>query len=321
MKKLKVLSLDGGGVRGLITATILKEIEKDLKVSIFEEFDLFCGTSTGGLIALHLALYGSKAEECASLYSKENLDQIFNHSFWDKKLPFQTCPKFDGKGKLKVLNEVFGGKTLGEAKKDVMITSYDIVNQKGVVFKSFGGDDHGPEQKVVTVADATSAAPTYFPTVETKESPSRFLVDGGIMANDPSMVGVSEAIKRSNLGEGASSLEEIYVLSIGTGHPQKNMKKSRKKAEESKDWGVEWVANGLVDHLFAGNTSAAEYHAKMLIGDNYLKVNGLLDEDSQSMDNVDSENLKKLEKIGQDWYKSNKEKLIKFFQKALVNLS
>ncbi len=303
-----ILSLDGGGIRGVIEASFLACLEKDLDRSLYDAFDMFAGTSTGGLIALHLSSNKASGQECLDLYSHENARVIMDKSIWDKMLPVENEPRYDGKGKKKILKKVFGQKKLNTVKKDVLITAYDIIQRHIVVFKSFGGSAAKNNPFLWEIADATSAAPTYFPTVKTSDTPARWLIDGGIAANDPCMCALAESIKKK------FSYDNIKILSIGTGIPTREQDHPAETGKASQKWGgIGWLRHGLIDHLFAGSSSTSEYQVTQILGKNYLRVNGPLTGVDDDMDSVTCGNIKNLKELGESWYDTNKEKVKAFF--------
>lgn len=211
--RFKVLSLDGGGIRGISPAAYLSYVEERLELPIYRYFDLITGTSTGGLIALALAC-GIPAQEIETLY-REKGRLIFTPRLRlpGKLLPRLTGSHYRGKPLYRELKRVFGKDTpLGEAQCRVCIPALNITTGRVKVFKTrhraeFERDYLLPMWRV---AAATSAAPTFFPPVRFP-STGEYYIDGGLWANAPSVVGAAEGMK---LG---IPPENIHVLSIGTG--------------------------------------------------------------------------------------------------------
>jgi len=209
----KVLSIDGGGIRGISPATYLSYVEERLELPIHRYFDLTTGTSTGGLIALALAR-GISAKKIETLY-REKGETIFTPRLRlpGKLLPRLTGSHYRGKPLHKELKRVFGKDTpLGEAKCRACIPALNITTGRVKVFKTrhhaeFERDYMLPMWRV---AAATSAAPTFFPPVKFP-STGEYYIDGGLWANAPSVVGAAEGMM---LG---AARENIRVLSIGTG--------------------------------------------------------------------------------------------------------
>lgn len=293
---INILSIDGGGIRGVITAMFLSQLEKKMESTLYDKFDLFAGTSTGALIALNIAANKATGENCVHLYNVDNAQTIMDKSFWDEHLPIQNQPKYDGKGKRKALKKVFKDQHLMDVDKSVLITAYDIILRKIVVFKSKGGADSDYNPKLVEVADATTAAPTYFPTIKSKDEPNRWLVDGGLSANNPAMCALAESLK-------THTPNKIKLLSIGTGIQIRGKSKADELGKASQGWGgIGWLKNGLIDHLFAGNTTATDYHCKQILGDNYIRVDGPLIYCNDDLDDVSQVNIDNLKRMGREWY-------------------
>lgn len=209
--KFKVLCLDGGGVRGYLSIKILANIEKilneqnDENINIGQRFDLIVGTSTGGIIASALAI-GKSAQEVLELY-KNLIPKVFQS---EESGVF--APKYSNSILKEELEKILDDKRLSDVKTDLCITSVDVENATPRFHKSKYFDRNSPrlDERLVDLALATSAAPTYFPLVSTKHSTN--LTDGGIIANNPSMVGLIDAMQLND-----NNVEKIVLVSIGTG--------------------------------------------------------------------------------------------------------
>ena len=245
-KKFKILSIDGGGIKGIFPAYFLMLIEEELKkrgdgkTKIYQHFDLITGTSTGGIIALALS-FGVPAKEIYQLYidnvkgifgSKKNLIlQVFNSSHKSDFLENLI------KNKFKEYNNGIDPR-LNDCKTDVCIPVYDLVNGNPSLLKTryhetFKRDYHIPAYKV---AMATAAAPTYFNPYSTSyvdlnniEKPFSNKVDGGVMANNPTLIAFLEATKAFKV-----KVSNLEILSLGTGHKNFTDISTRKK------WGLHY---------------------------------------------------------------------------------
>src|SRR2546422_3872076 len=204
----RILSLDGGGIRGLFTAALLSHIEQYTKKSIVECFDLIVGTSTGGIIGLAVAR-GIAAKEVLTFYQEEGQRIFGRPRIWPARL---FIPKYDAQPLYDALQKLFSGALVREAKTRLCITSYEAVAGTPRVIKT----DHaeglhwGGDQLMWKVAAATSAAPTYFPAFRIDEQDC--YLDGGVWANNPVLVGITEAHSRLK-----QHLNDLAVLSVGTG--------------------------------------------------------------------------------------------------------
>jgi len=214
-KYFQILSLDGGGIKGLFSAAVLAHLEEDLKIQITDHFDLIVGTSTGGIIALALGM-GMKPREVLHFYVNKGPDifdgkwpatarRVWHWSrqwFWNK---FKSIPLEDA------LIECFREKRLADSRKRLVIPAYDLGADDVYLFKTPHHERLTRDYKepVWKVAMATSAAPTYFPCFRGVDQIR--LIDGGVWANNPIMIGVAEAVSMLDI-----PLTAIRVLSLGT---------------------------------------------------------------------------------------------------------
>ncbi len=250
--KFQILSLDGGGIKGLFSAAILARLEEDLNINISDYFDLIVGTSTGGIIALGLGL-GKKPHEIVRFYVEKG-QTIFPESVITSLRQYWRN-KFDVTHLETALKDCFGHKLLGESKKRLVIPSYNIGEDDVYLFKTSHHKRLTRDFKVPMwkVALATSAAPTYFP-IFTGVDHIR-LVDGGVWANNPTMIGIAEAV--STLGQ---SLENIWILSLGTTDEVKGRPKSL-------DSGGFWQwRKASVDVILQGQSRGSLTQAQHLLG-------------------------------------------------------
>ena len=199
----KILTIDGGGIKGLYSASVLARIEEKTGKKIGDHFDMICGTSTGGLIALALSK-GLSAQEIADMYFYKG-GQIFPISerkvvrYFQRKWQFFKQllwrGKFSAESLKIILDDMLGETTMGEAKNLLCIPSYNLISGTPRMFKyphKEGGFFMDKDIKMVDVALATSAAPTYLPIHEHRNI---LYADGGLWANNPSLCGLLEALK------------------------------------------------------------------------------------------------------------------------------
>ena len=208
----RVLALDGGGIKGAFTAAVLHEVHEMTGKSIAESFDLVVGTSTGGIIALGIGL-GIDSSRILDLYTNRG-DRIFPPS---PRTMFLRRPrgiitsKFRPDGLRDELESVFGDKLLGESRCRLVVTAFNADDGDIKLIKTSHHErlrrDH--KLRALDVGMATSAAPTYFPAHQVEGGFA--LIDGGVWANCPALVGVIEAI--TILGY---ERQDIDILSIGT---------------------------------------------------------------------------------------------------------
>jgi patatin-like phospholipase/acyl hydrolase len=224
VERMRILSLDGGGVRGLATAAFLAEAERHWGRTCYDSFDLFCGTSTGSILALGLAS-GIRAERLVSLY-EEFAPRVFYtptrlHG-WARSVRQLFRSKYSNDALRESLSAEFGDRTLGHlraAGKHVIITAYSLSTGRPRVFKT----DHAPHlstddgYRIVDIALASSAAPVYLPAVALKSPTTgefQRYVDGGIVANNPALLGLAEALHEFN-----ARPRDIRLLSVSTPRP------------------------------------------------------------------------------------------------------
>ncbi len=215
-KTFKILSIDGGGIKGLYSSTILEHLEEKYSCSISDHFDMLCGTSTGGLIALALSL-GIPAKTVSEFYMNKG-KRIFPYiPFFNSLKQVVWGGKFSDKKLKQSLVEIFGEKKLGESKNLLCIPSYTYTDARPLVFKfdhKEKGLDRDNKAKYVDVALATSAAPTYFPLCEIDYYDKKQYIDGGVWANNPTLVGLIEALSYF-VGNG-KEFDNIKLLSISS---------------------------------------------------------------------------------------------------------
>ena len=256
-----VLALSGGGYRGLYTATILKAFEEAMGQPIARHFDLICGTSAGGLLALGLAKEIS-AEELQALFLNEGTQIFAQRSFWRKRFGFWLRAKHSNRGLRSVLEKHFGDSTLGDLKHRVLIPTVNYTTGLGQFFKtphhpSFELDHKMP---TVDVALATSAAPAYFPLSRNDRG---VFVDGGLVGNSPGLFGLHEV--KTFLSPEREC--RIRVLAIGTMTVGATV-----KGDAALDQGIIQWKGGLFDLLISAQESSVDYILKQSLKEDYLKI-------------------------------------------------
>ncbi|HGM6414196.1 MULTISPECIES: patatin-like phospholipase family protein [Lysobacteraceae] len=224
-----MLALDGGGARGYLTLKILEHVETylnaltDATLPLGARFDLICGTSTGGIIALALAL-GQPVSAVSASY-EAHLPRIFGAAMRRPSWIGTFRPRYRTDALRKAMQAFFGERTLEDVRTDVCVTATSLVNARPLLFRSDYVQPaiHGHD-RLVELALATSAAPTFFAAQSTAHWTD--LVDGGLYANNPALLGVVEAFRFSRKSRrgmappydlGATCLEQLAVLSVGTG--------------------------------------------------------------------------------------------------------
>lgn len=207
LERFQVLALDGGGAKALFTAHVLARLEEDLGVRVVDQFDLIAGTSAGGVVALGLGA-GFRPAEIVELYSALTA-RVFARSRWTAARRL-TRPAYSGEVLREVLGEVFGDRLLGESTKRLIVPSWDVQRGEVHIFKTPHHERLRRDWRIsmVDVAMATTAAPTYFPAAQVD---GHRLIDGGVWANNPSVVAIGEAVSMLDV-----PLDAIRVLNVGT---------------------------------------------------------------------------------------------------------
>jgi len=318
----KILSIDGGGIRGIIPAMILAQIEKRTGKRISEMFDLIAGTSTGGILALCLTKPDAKgkpqykAEDLVKLYEVEGIN-IFKKSPWKSAIPLMNMveSKYPKDGIETVLQKYLGNVKLSSALTKVIIPSYDIERRKPFFFKSHEKEEHKKQDFMMKhVARATSAAPTYFESAKIdlpKNKDYFLLIDGGVFANDPSMCAYAESKKIFEKDD------EFILVSIGTGKHTRKITKS-----ESEDWGLVQWARPLLSVVFDGVSRTVEYQLKQLENSDrhfkkYFRFQADLEEANDDMDDASKRNTRDLKLVAEeilDKQRTDMDELCKLFK-------
>lgn len=267
-----ILAIDGGGIRGVIAAEVLKSLESRLTKPIHECFDLVIGTSTGALMAAGLTIPGKSgrpatAAELLELYVKKGQEIFPDDVFSDlrRSVTKYTGPQYDPEPLEKIIKSVLGSKaTLKDALTRLVITAYDI-DERHAVFMSNVVDSETDYLAWEAVRGST-AAPTYFPPALVKPIGAnlpRPLVDGGVFANDPAMAGYVEVQKLRRDGHWEQG--GTTVVSVGTGQAIRSYPYS-----EAKNWGLlGWIdpsrANPIVSILMQGQASTTAYQLNSIL--------------------------------------------------------
>lgn len=316
-KRFKVLCIDGGGIKGLFSAEVLNKLEETYGYPISNYFDMICGTSTGGIIALAISA-NIHMNDIAQFYVKEG-PKIFAQ--WKKPLRFEghlrlcqalICSKYRQRRLKKALIAVFGTRKIGDSNNLLCIPAYSITTAQNRIFKKdyaqFNQDD---EKSYVDVALATTAAPTYFP-VHTIANVD--YIDGGLWANDPTLVAITEYMRMH-----ASKYDGLDILSIGS--CEHNIAESPNKKRRSF---IDW-SNTLFDIYTKGQNQAMSfflgYLKQFLKFDlNIVRIHGDLSGQQASfisMDTADKNALRTLSGLGKTAGVNNKDKEdVKYFFKT-----
>jgi len=303
--RYSLLALDGGGIRGVIPARVLDEIEKRLRRPVSELFDLVSGTSTGGILALGLTKPRSAGAPGAAFSASQLLDLYLDHgrdifpraTLW-RKLgnPFGLADvRYSAAPLEALLEERFGATMLSEALIEVVIPAYDLSRPGAFFFKrSYARDrEHAWDMPMAVAARATSAAPTYFDPASVD---GHALVDGGMFANNPTAAAYADALDLW------SHDAEIHVVSIGTGQPPQELGRGPipVRPDAATRWGLARWARPVLEVVFDGVAEAVEYQMQRLCrhGDGaaprYHRFQSALPTARHELDDASEQNLERL---------------------------
>jgi patatin-like phospholipase/acyl hydrolase len=315
-KSFRILSLDGGGIRGAFIAGFLADLEHRLNCRMADHFDLIAGTSTGAIIAVALGLH-EPAEKIERFY-RDRGPKIFRRrqplplTRWQRMKKYFVerhvkgygldydqlqQSKYEAKELRVALEEVFANRTMEEAKTRLVIPAVDLTRGQTIVFKT----PHLPDlfrdrhYRVVDVLMATTAAPTFFPHAVIDEGSA--YVDGGLWANNPSMVAIAEALRiREKAGRDGTDhpidLESIHMLSVGTGKASFFAKPPIGGA------GAMWWAPHLFNISSVAQSQGINFQAQYILGDRLRRIDYDLPDGRWSLDSI--ETLAEMAKIGHE---------------------
>jgi patatin-like phospholipase/acyl hydrolase len=294
-RPFNVLSIDGGGIRGIIPAVVLTELERRAGRRVADVFDLVAGTSTGGILAAALSVRDEDgalrwtAEQLIDLYISEG-PEIFSQSLTDKILnPLGLLDEhYDDKALQRAIDKYIGDARLTELATDVLLTAYDTEGRAPFFFKSHvAAGAQSWNHRVSDAVRATVAAPTYFEPHLLTTATQRFsLVDGGVFANNPAMSAYAEADR-------IAPKRPVRIVSLGTGSLNR-----RYPYEDVKGWGVvEWI-RPLIAAVFDGQSDAVTMQLDELLDDRHHRFQIELNGASDDLDDVRPENLEALRGLG-----------------------
>ncbi|TCO09758.1 patatin-like phospholipase family protein [Natronoflexus pectinivorans] len=344
MKKATILSIDGGGIRGILPGVVIAYIEQQLQkrdgedARLSDYFDLIAGTSTGGILScLYLTPKDDgrpkfTASEAVSLYL-ENGASIFRRP-WYKRMSNPAAllkAKYDVSELEKIILSYLGDTRLSQSLKPCLITAYDFFQRRSIFFNkkdTMKGDIY--DYYLKDIARSTSAAPTYF-------KPSRIysvfnaplsLVDGGVFANNPAMCAYAEArtsdfsslLKREDKPV-FPGVDDMLMISIGTGS-----KGEPYTFNKAKKWGVAGWLPALIDILMSGSSETVHYQLKQLFATSkneerggYYRLEPSVGEACTKMDDASNKNMKLLEEAGRSFVAENRETLEKIVDLLILN--
>ncbi len=328
MRKFFILSIDGGGIRGIIPSVLLSKLKSILEKQGFnkpfhEIFDLMAGTSTGGLIAL--ALSAPLYETDGSLYdakggiSVHKLLDLYN-TLGDKVFPGSKnkirkalrqlfISRYSSMPFYFILKDLFRDCTVKNALTNLLITSFDMKTMEPVFMKRrplASGGDTDPDYFMVDSAFATAAVPTYFPPayVSRKDSPEDILclIDGGVFCINPAMSALTEARK-------ICPNCEYFILSLGTGTQREEYNTEKIKNWSSLSWISPWLGVPLISAVGEGQRISTNHMIKKLPQVTFFRFDIELEDKKGRIDDGSRENLQYLKGKAEEMISMNLEQI------------
>jgi uncharacterized protein len=310
-RSARILSIDGGGIRGIIPAMVLAEIERRSGRHISELFDLIAGSSTGGMLAMGFTVpddngkptYG--AEDAVELY-ETNGALIFSRNMWHlmHSVGSLLTTKYPTDGLERLLDETFGEARMSDVLTDVLITGYEIQRRQPWFFRSRNAKENAAQNFLVRdVVRATTAAPTYFEPARIATGDADHylaLIDGSVSASHPALLAYVEA------RDLYPDVDEFIVVSLGTGDDMKPL-----SYEEARYWGVAGWSQQLLGVAFQAMNQTLDYQLQKLLATDqngrsrYFRLQTGLDGVSLAMDDVSPQNIAGLKRLGQELIEKN----------------
>ncbi|KAK3004126.1 hypothetical protein RJ639_020117 [Escallonia herrerae] len=334
---VSVLSIDGGGIRGIIPGVILAFLESEIQklddnkdARIADYFDVIAGTSTGGLVT---AMLTAPNKDKRPMFSAKDIKQFYlDHC---PKIFPQECyaarvikalwgPRYDGKHLRKIVKKKLEKIHLSQTLTNVVIPTFDVKKLQPTIFSSYRVKDNPSyDAPLSDICIGTSAAPTflpahYFKTCDSSKKEREFnLIDGGVAANNPTSLAITILMNEMNKGNADFSpmlpkeYRRLHVLSLGTGSMKNEEKYS---AEEAANWGIlGWLTSGgsapLLNVFTQASDDMVDFHTCMVFeafgyGDNYLRIqDDSLSHELSSLDIATEKNLDALVQIGESLLK------------------
>lgn len=337
-RKVRILSIDGGGIRGILPGVILTRLEEKLQkatknsdLRLSDMFDFMAGTSTGGILSLAYLTPGDDkrpkltASQAVDIYLEKG-DKIFDRSLMQKITSGFgiTDEKYDASELEKATEETFGDIDFSELLKPCIISSYDVGNGEPKFFKQHRASNQISNFKVKDIARSTSAAPTYFEAAHVRNGINTpfALIDGGVFVNNPALVAYSEVRGMDfDFKDTSPTAKDMMIVSLGTGSKSKSY-----DYDKVKDWGaVGWI-KPIIEIMMSGNSTTVHYHLKQIYGTlseedkgDYYRLEPEVKSADPEMDNASKENMTLLKEDALTYLsrRENDEELDEIVQKLI----
>lgn len=298
-----ILSIDGGGIRGIIPAIVLNYIEQETDKPIADLFDVIAGTSTGGILALGLTKPGEDgrpaltALDLVELYERRG-EEIFPPSRFAFIRQLNE-EKYSAEGLERALREKLGDTRISEAIAEVIVTAYDIQRRAPIFFRTAKAieDRESHDFLMRDVARATSAAPTYFEPFQlaaVSPQPDYALVDGGVFANNPAMCAFVDD------HAGRARPDDTLMVSLGTGALTRVL-----PYDQARDWGLAGWAPHILDVAFDGVSDTVDYQLGQILQGRYHRFQTKLDIACDDLDDASRGNIQNLKLEAEELIEQN----------------
>jgi uncharacterized protein len=324
-QKVCILSIDGGGIRGIIPAIILKSLQEKIGSKkgqyndhIINYFDLVAGTSTGGILACGLLAPVGKMpkytiDDLLDLYVEKG-GAIFQKRYWTR-FGHIFGHRYECSNMEEILSKYFGDIKLSELIKPCIISSYDIVKRRTHFFTSFNARVSSRDFRVRDILRATSAAPTYFEParIRSLNDAEYALIDGGVFVNNPALCAYAETrrmmFREKDLAN--PSAKDMIIVSLGTGKAEKSY-----LYEQAKKWGAARWISPLINIMMSANSETVDYQLRAIFDtlpaeekSSYTRLQMDLPANrvSSDMDDASEKNIKGLKNIANHFVTENDE--------------
>lgn len=322
-KPFRLLAIDGGGIRGILPAMVLADLERRTNRPVIDLFDMIVGTSTGGLLALAVScpdgkgMPRHKARDIIRLYEVEG-PRVFSRTVWHKIRAVGNLAegKYPATGIEGVLEDYFGDARLKDALCDVVVPAYEIERRFPFFFKVCNARQKAYyDYPMKTVIRAATAAPTYFEPARIEiDGPNDYyaLVDGALFAYNPAMCAYVEKLNRY------PEYDSIIMVSLGTGELTRRL-----PYQEVKDWGAARWAQPTFAMMCDGICDVVDYQMQQLLPDKdgqkqYYRFQVRLDVGNDDMDDASNTNLRVLKLLAEDMLQANRVQLRQLAERLLA---
>lgn len=291
---VSILSIDGGGVRGVIPAAFLEAFEERTGRPACQLFDLMAGTSTGGILAAALAAPDGRgkpkltARQVRAAYF-EHSPKVFHRSLLRKVITLGGLarPIYSPQALDEMLESYLGDARLHSTLTEILVTAYDMTSDTPWFFKTSFAKTHrdpGDDPLLTQVVRATTAVPTYFPPLAME---GHCMIDGGVFAANPTLCAYAQA-KVMYPQE-----EDFLVVSLGTG-----LQPQPRDCDQVQSWGIAQWAVPIIGVMLNSSNATVNYQMEALSrGENYVRFQTPLEDASEAMDDASPENMARLDAI------------------------